>query len=265
MYIPNTDIGRMSARRLRGARRKMWFWCGGSAIAVLCVVGILYGTIYGSWFQVKVRVEGMPRAETRTFLTSLYARIFAQKNIFSFLGPDHILFWTRNNLAEGNTASLLTPRISTDIFARTVTVDIATPTVSGVWCQKTECYGFNREGKLLTTTPYIKGSLLLRVDDESRRTLQEGYPILPRTQWIGVFMDTLREILGAGMIVESVRVRDFSFREWEVVTFRGDTFLFSFDFVPEGLTALITRTLTDSDMREARVFDFRVPHRIYYH
>lgn len=285
MYRPETDTFRETRRKK--PRRVLWWLIGFFSLFVLLAAGAGYAVLFSGLFEVQaVEVSGGETLPREQFLAALSAEL-TDSTLQGLAGPGNILFW----MFRGSeprlfyTASFaaevtVVPRL----WERKVEVTVKRPEFFGVWCaveslparlaeapaeslpagQAGPCYGFDRAGTLVGEAPAAEGALIPKVSDENRRSLVAGQPALPNPWWVKNLLETIAVIKAQNLPVAEFTVKPLALHEWGARLASGTLIYFSFDFVPENLSAILENFKTKPDFTKLTYLDLRVPNRVYY-
>jgi cell division septal protein FtsQ len=255
---------------------------------IFLVCGILYLLIYSNVLNVKTfefqysseyhKEETVPEDEagkasifyTNDFLaSSLSSQIIKERKNLGYLGSDNILFWflgKKENLVNNNILpSVEQINLDVDLFDRKVKVLVEEKELSGIICKPEKlCFAFDKSGRIFASAPFVKGSLIFRIDDTNDRPLVFGEKFLSKEKWINNILKTIKIIKESGFNIKSSAIREMDLSEWEVVISDGPKLLFSLNFVPGDLQEIIKTLKERADFSDISYFDMRVENRIYY-
>ncbi|PIP29880.1 hypothetical protein COU12_02510 [Candidatus Jorgensenbacteria bacterium CG10_big_fil_rev_8_21_14_0_10_54_38] len=289
MYRPETDTFRETRRKK--PRRVLWWLIGFFSLFVLLAAGAGYAVLFSSLFEVQaVEVSGGETLPREQLLAALSAQL-TDSTLRGLTGPGNILFWMfrgsePRQLYTASFAAEVTvvPRL----LERKVEVAVRKLELFGVWCaaeslparlaeasaeqgrqaglpaQAGPCYGFDRAGTLVGEAPAAEGALILKVSDENRRSLVAGQPALPNPRWVKNLLETIAVIKAQNLPVAEFTVKPLALHEWWARLASGTLIYFSFDFVPENLSAILENFKTKPDFTKLLYLDLRVPSRVYY-
>ncbi|MDO8556925.1 MAG: hypothetical protein Q7R98_00490 [Candidatus Jorgensenbacteria bacterium] len=245
------------------------------------LVALLYVVLYGSFLKVRdIEINGTRSVSRDSLLASLSTRGVGNSKLLSWLGPDNILFWKflPNSLSSANILPIVAEAVqNVDLGKRNVTVTIREREGFGTWCAKNggptptvggygraSCYVFDESGIAFGTAPASEGVLITEVEDQNSREPLIGISLFPRSAWRNSFFGTLQILKDNGIPISKIIVRDFSLREFEVVSTLGFSFYFSLDFTPDNLNAVLNNLSKQLTLSSLSYLDFRVPNRVYY-
>lgn len=235
---------------------------------VAITVAAIYMIFSAEFLKVeKLSIDTVRGVSNEKLISEIETNIVGGSTLASLLGPDNILFW-RISPKRLTFASVL-PIISevsrnVDMKNRQVSISVREREGFGTWCAVDECFVFDKEGVIFAKAPDSEGILVIRIDDLNARRPIIGIPIFPNLEWRDNFFNTLKIIKERNIPILKIIVKDFSLREWEVVSTLGFSFYFSFDFVPDNLSAVITNISDRIPFSNISYLDFRVPNRVYY-
>lgn len=235
---------------------------------VAIAVAAVYMIFSAEFLKVrKISIDMVRGVSNEKLISGVETNIMGRSVLASLLGPDNILFW-RISPKYLTFASVL-PIVSeasrnVDIMDRQVSISIREREVFGTWCAMDECFVFDNRGVVFAKAPDSEGILVIRVDDLNARRPIIGIPIFYNSEWRDNFFNTLKIIKEHNVPILKITVKDFSLREWEVVSTLGFSFYFNLDFVPDNLSAVITNISDRIPFSSIFYLDFRVPNRVYY-
>jgi len=233
------------------------------------LLALLYVVLHGSFLKVRdIEINGTRSVSRDALLASLSARGVGDSKLLSWLGPDNILFWKflPNSLSSANILPIVAEAAqNVNLGKRNVTVTIRERGGFGTWCAKSgSCYVFDESGIVFGTAPASEGVLITEVEDQNSREPLIGISLFPRSAWRNSFFGTLQILKDNGIPISKIIVRDFSLREFEVVSMFGFSFYFSLDFTPDNLNAVLNNLSKQLTLSSLSYLDFRVPNRVYY-
>lgn len=252
--------------RSRRKRRVFWYAFGTAVLFIVLIGSALYFLRTSPWLKVKQFAINGTDTPTSTVLAALKAD-WRGGLWQAFLGPDNILTWQFGRAPD---LALSLPLVASldvkpNIWARTVAVTAADRSLWAIVCEPAgACYAVDRTGMVFAQVPQTQGVLILKIDDQSGRTLVLGEPFLPSAGWIKNFTTTIATLNATGYPVASASLDDLAAREWHVRLLSGVTMDFSFDFVPDNLAAVLGNLRSTIDLAKVSDVDFSVPQRIYY-
>lgn len=269
----NTHVSILQGKP-RKKKLRRWRWVGWWCLLFLLLLGLWYVVFSTDLLRVqRVEVRDTALVEPARLISALSTEL-TDGTVRALLGADHILFWMfRGGEPRELTTVPLVAGVSLTphLFARTVEVTVEERKLFGVWCAvdpsssaHAPCYGFDREGILFSEVPEVSGNLILRVNDENRRTLVLGFPVFPRPIWMEHFLDTASVLSEQNLSVAEFTVKPFALREWRAKLASGTAVYFSLDFVPENLSAILESFKAKPDFEKLAYLDLRVPNRVYF-
>ncbi len=253
------------------SKKKKWkLWLSISSLAVCFLLLILLVKVVLSWPGLNVQkfaVTNGSQIENKYILSAVTNQML-QSRLRALLGPRNILFWGLGGKPSEpqNLPEIANVSISANLFGRNVSID-ATPRVPfGVICESTStnCFVFDQKGVVFSSSPDVKGPLILKVNDMTGRNIVLGQNILPESVWRDNFFGILQSLKNASFTAANISFDDFSSREWSVNLLNGPVFYFSFDSTPDNLSYILANLSARLDFKKATYIDFRVPGRIYY-
>lgn len=267
-FFRNEPTHPLDRQRRHNHRIRFWWWIAGLVGTVCVIVGFLWMVYYAAFLRVSsITIEGTERTPEE----SVYRALFASTPRSWFqgsLGPDHIFYWSLSGEhpdARRIMAELSSVTFETGWFERAVRIRVEERQPFGIWCPHEDaCAVFDKEGITFASAPRTFGTLLLKIDGETGLLPVVGEPLFRNPEWLPRIIETLDALRKAELPAKAVRVRAIALREWEAVTPSGTRLLFSFDFVPPQLAAVLLDFGNKEKLNTLSYVDFRVPGRMYY-
>lgn len=251
---------------MKKARVKIYIYF---AILVLFLGSLAYFVLYSDFLKAsKIEIQDSIFYERSNFLSELRTEIISSRKYLGFFDKKNILFWyfAADNIQNPKKfPSLKEINIDTNLASKSISFRVKENDLKGIVCKsRKECFGFNDSGVIYTKAPYVKGSLILKIDDNSKRQLVLGHRFLPEKEWIKRMLETISMLKENGFHIKSAYLKPIDLREWGINLFSGPDLYFSFDFIPERLNQVLTNFFQKFDEDNLEYIDLRVPGRIYY-
>lgn len=269
-FFSKTEPSRHSLdrQRLRVHKKRFWWLIGGLIACVACIVGLLWVLYYAAFFKVSsITIEGADRVTQEAVSRALFSSV-PRSWFQGSLGPDHVLFWSLSDKhldVRPIMAELSSVSFETGIAARAVRIKVVERQPFGIWCPSEDaCVTFDREGIIFAPAPRTFGTLLLKIDGITGLMPVKGQPLFRDPAWLSRINETLDALQQSGLPAKTVSVHALALREWEAVTPSGVRLLFSFDFMPPQLSAVLSDFREKEKLDTLSYVDFRVPGRMYY-
>jgi len=267
-FFDNKNIHPLDRQRLHNRRVHFWWFIAALCGAVCLIIGFLWVVYYAAFLKVSsVTIEGSTHISKEAVYEALSTTL-PRSWFQGSLGPDHVFYWSLSEKhpdARRIMAELSSVAFETGWFDRAVRVRVEERQPFGVWCPHDDtCALFDKEGIVFASAPRTFGTLLLKIDGETGLLPVVGEPLFRDSEWLPRITMTLDALQDAGLPAKEVRVRATDLREWEAVTPIGTRLLFSFDFVPSQLAAVLSDFANKEKLGSLSYVDFRVPGRMYY-
>lgn len=265
-----------SSYNSRKKRKRLWFFLVPTFLVlaiILSVCLVLKTELLAVDSFIIDDSEFMEKEET---LSRVVARSIGKNSFMAFLGPDNLVFWflliRRDFDYSRELPHVEDLKISIEPRERRVSLKINEREPFGVWCfsdqedsvEHKNCYAFDKSGILFAESPEVYGSLILRVNDESKRVPVMGSVALPEEDWFFDIIKTKELIEEAGLSVRVVKINKSYLKEWSVESHHGTELRFSFNFIPNNLPRVLSSFSEEIRIEDVRYVDLRVPGRIYY-
>lgn len=182
------------------------------------------------------------------------------------LGESHILFWRPGEMKKVINAlpKLKTAETIRATWKREVTIEVEEKEAKGVWCAwEGRCFVFNEEGVLFAEAPEVRGYLITKIIGEEGAPISIGDQVVGNAEWFQNIRKIIEEVEGAGIRVKTARMTSRERKEWSIETADGKEFLFDFTRAPERVGAILGELSQAEGARTGRIFDFRVPEKVY--
>ena len=253
-------------------RLKFWLWFGGIVLFLGGLIVAVYFFIHSDFFKVRgFEVSGADLVSKDDLLSQAAAQVARDTQWLSSLDldRDNLLFWRlgKKPILEASILPMLAEWNSRiDFSQKKVIIQAKEREFVGVWCFIFwgECYGFDRDGVLFMAVPELKGSLILKIEDQNRRSLKLGEPVLEKAAWFENLLSAIETIKANGLPVSVVKIKNLALQEWEAEIYPGVLFYFSLNFSPENLDAVLKNLAGQLDFKKLTYLDFRVANRIYF-
>lgn len=258
----------LDRQRQRVRRKKFWWLIAGLFSCVAVIIGFLWTIYYAAFFKISsITIEGAEHVSNQAVYEALFSSL-PRSWFQGSLGPDHVLFWSlskENPDVRSIMAELSSVRLESGFFDRAVRILVVERQPFGIWCPSEEvCMVFDKDGIAFAFAPRTFGTLLLKIDGATGLIPIVGQPIFRNVEWLPRIIKTLDALKNAGLPAKAVYIRAIALREWEAVTPSGVRLLFSFDFVPQQLSAVLSDFRDKEKLDTLSYVDFRVPGRMYY-
>ena len=267
-FFDKKSVHPLDRQRLYNRRAQFWLWIAGFCGSVCVIVGFLWVIYYAAILKVSsVTIEGTERIPEETAYQALFSSV-PRSWFQGSLGPDHVFYWSlseKHPNARRIMAELSSVTLETGWFERAVRIRVEERQPFGIWCpHENDCVIFDKEGIVFGSAPRTFGTLLLKIDGETGLLPVVGEPLFRNSEWLPRIIETLDELQEAGLSAKAVRVRAIALREWEAATPSGTRLLFSFDFIPTQLSAVLSDFRNKEKLDTLSYVDLRVPGRMYY-
>lgn len=234
----------------------------------LFLTGIIYFIFYSDFFLIrKIEVTGTRLASPIVVRSEIISELVAQKPWRSIFGPAHAFFWIGVQKINLSKINPLISYVSASFNPREhqVTIKIKERQVWAVICSKNyNCFAVDKTGTVFIKTPEIIGFLILKIIDSNNLEPKLGAPLFSDDKMVSNIINTVEEIKKADLYPREIEIKNHSLREWAVQTSTGLSLLFSFDFKPMNLSAVIKELSKVKSLNSILTLDFRVPEKIYY-
>lgn len=265
--FPERDVIRRERAEAPRPRHFLFSLCAMLFASVM--LAFSYFILSSDFFRVRrIEVAGVQGAPEAELVGRTTAYLAGRGTIASWLGPENILFWRMApaHISFAGMYPIIAEVVRTvDVGERSVHLVAKEREGFGVWCAgESACYAFDREGVIFAKAPKSEGTLVLRVRDMSGKEPLVGAAILPRTEWRENFFKTLEILEGRNVPMREIIVRGLDVREWEVKTAYGFSLLFSLDFTPDNLSAVLRDLEKRISLSALSYLDFRIPNRLFY-
>lgn len=255
---------------LKKNRRRFRFWIilGGLFLLISACIGVFYFVLNSPWFGVKnINLPDLPGIARTDLLNGLRTQMLGHK-IRAWLGPENILFWSLGRPPDSvlKFPALKNINLGTDFWNKSVNVAAEPRKLWGVVCDGTDssCFGLDENGLVFFRVPSVFGSLILKINDSNGRAFILGQPLFSQPEWFSNFKQTIEILNRSGFRVVSVKMGNFSLREWTARVIQGPEFYFSLNFTPENFDSILKNLGDKLNFGKTAYVDFRVPNRIYY-
>lgn len=236
--------------------------------------------IFIIWFGLKspfvrwssIEISGNKQVSDRDVLTLIESRLFKESQFRYLLGYRHLYVWP-DELTEEELRPL--PLIKSLILdksylTRKIFIKVVERKPAGVWCfekyvEATRCYWYDEEGRTILKAPFVGGSLITRISDESQDATPIFNFVLPKEVLPNLF-SIIKALERSSARVEDIRIKKLEMKEIEVKLKEGPLIYFSLRFSADK-TAPVIESLTKNGgekMRAYQYIDFRVENRAYY-
>ena len=238
-------------------------------IAYLLLIFLIWLFFFSPVFRIKqIEFQGMEYLGENDLLANLRQASFeiSGRSLFRIFPFENTIFWQAKEIVKLlPQENILIAEVSSSInyFQRSLRVNIQERKGEVVWCQLNyhHCFWVDKTGVVFREAPFTEGSLFVRVDDSTDRTLVIGSLILEKEQVENFF--AIKNLLSD----LDVSLYNFNFskpenQEIEAILSDGPKFYFSLRFKPnEFLRPLLE---LKKDFSKIDYIDLRVENRIYY-
>jgi len=236
------------------------------SLFLILVILILKFIFSSSYFNVKSISVNNTSVDQDRILIFLRNEMY-QKKWRGILGHNNILFWALGE-KPGSIYNYLPVKnlyVLSSLLKREVKINLELRKPAGIICDiREECYLFDEEGLVFAKSPKSEGSLVLTLTDNSGRLITVGQKIFPKQLWFENFVKITKAVIENNFGIAGIFLNDLNRAEWFLITSRGFTFYFGFEFVPEELSYILKNLGSQINLSEAEYIDLRVPGRIYY-
>lgn len=255
-------------RKNKKRRIKIWIIISSISVFFLLLVFLMKAAV--SWRGLNIAGINFVN-ETNVSNSNLLS--YLEKNMIrnklrAYLGPENILFWSLGHKPASlyDLPSIKSLNVESNLFSRTISVEASPRVPYGVICESTStsCYVFDDQGIIFSSSPSVQGPLILNINDFTGRHFILGENILPEGQWFNNLINTLNIMKQNNFTVSEIDFNDLSLREWQIKTMNGPEFYFSFNFIPDNLSYVLSNLSSRMNFSKISYVDFRVPERIYY-
>ncbi len=249
-------------------RNAIWFWIASGAIIILLLTGAGYAALNLVWLRVAdFKVEGNVQVPPDAIISET-AKEMLTNTWRGWIGPGNILFWVFGKTPErlDRFPEVKEVRVTSNLFTRSVNITAEERTPFAILCEasSTRCFVMDHEGILFASAPQTEGTLILKIQDATNRTLLLGMPFLPDALWIHHVFSVLEALKRNDFVPRATSIESLSLRTWSVKVTQGPTFVFSLNFVPDNLDSILSNLSGKLDFSSVSTVNFEVPNRIYY-
>lgn len=248
-------------------KTKHWLFLG-IIVFIVVLIGVSYLILYSGAFTINdLKVEGAEITSENTAINRITSDLAGRSSLLGVVGSENILFWMTgtdklNNLILPTAESI---DIKSNFSKKSININIKERGLYGVVCKsKGNCFAFDNEGVVYAPAPYVKGELVLRIEDESSTPVVLGKKLFSKDQWLDNIFKTLNVLKSGGFKISSITIRNVELHEWAVELSSSMKFYFSLDFVPKQLSSTLKAVKERLDLKKLQYLDFRVEGRVYY-
>ena len=247
-------------------RKKLTRWVSVISALLLVAAGAYVG-IFSEIPMVRIiEVRGNHLVKREDIVRETKKEFIKQSWWRGALGDKHILFWRDGEMREVAKAlpKLKKMEVKRSVWKRKITLIVEEKEAKGVWCApKGPCFVFNEDGDLFAEAPEVSGYLIVKIMGEEGVPISLGDQVLGNAAWFRNIQKTIEEVEGADIRIRVVRVTTKERNEWVLDAADGREFLFDFTRAPENLGMILRELAKEKEARGGKVFDFRVPDKIY--
>lgn len=190
------------------------------------------------------------------------------RNVFaSLVGPDNYFFWTPGSVSStfAERAPVLAGATIVRSFSdRSISISVTEREPFGVWCPaNSPCVAFDISGIAFAYVSPPAGSLIIRVDENSERTIPLGSLVFSSPEMRDAVVSAVSAVQESGYPIMGIAISSRELREWEIKS-APFAMIFSMDGIPDHLASVLHDLSARSDAENLSYLDFRVPGRVYY-
>jgi len=234
------------------------------------LIGGFYFLFYSDFFRIKeISFEG-GRLIADKEISAAAIQVLANENGFwgKILGTDHFFFWHQpsSDRIYNQLPLLASLKITKDWQSKKISITIQEREVSGVWCISDggSCFLFDRNGFAFASAPETKGSLILKVSDQSRNQIIVGQRIFSGESEQSEFFRVLEIIRDSGLAIDYVAIKAAADKEWAVKLAVGPELKLSrIEPMADSLISLMEK-IKALPLDQIGYIDLTVPNRLYY-
>ncbi len=254
----------------KSKKKKIRFWIIISSLSVIFLIMVFIVKAVISWSGLNVSgVNFLNQTNiANSSLLSYLEKDMMRNKLRAVFGPENILFWSLGHKPNYlyDLPSVKNLNVGLNLFRRTISIEASPRTPYGVVCEatSTSCFVFDDQGVIFSSSPSVQGPLILSINDFTGRHFILGESILPDKSWFENLINTLKIMKQNDFSVSEIDIDDLSLREWRIKTMTGPDFYFSFNFIPDNLSYILSNLSSRMNFSKISYVDFRVPERIYY-
>ncbi len=267
-YLPKKNVLQY-APRARKSRNIKKIVLIASASVIVALVSLGVWVMNARFFSVSdFSVSGERLLTADEVKAALVSRIAGESSLRKFLGENHIFFWifARRDYAFSEPTELASVSLNPDFWSRKVSLTAVEREVAHIVCRPSEaaCYGVTGEGIVFSRIPEVRGSLILRIEDEHPAPVVFGTAYFGDSGFLPNVYRTKEVLDRAGLTPAVIRVRDRALYEWEAVFPEGPVIYFSGFFVPKDLAEILRDIRSRESWNALSYVDFRVENKVFY-
>jgi hypothetical protein len=233
------------------------------------LIGASYFFLYSGFLKVnEFKVEGTRAVDKNTLFALFASEIIKNQSWRALFGQDNLIFWlgAKSASVKERIPLLAELALRTNIWEQRVEVNARERQFNGIWCfsERRQCFVFDKDGVTFSLAPTAEGALLLKITDESERSINLGQSVLPERGWLAGVFTILEIIKKEGMAIADIRVKELGLREWEIVIAGGPRLIFNFEYMSGNLAEILKNLRGQLNFSKLQYIDLRVPGRIYY-
>lgn len=256
-------------KRAPSSRRKIRIYI----LAVLAFILLLLSAalrVASGWDVSDISVSGNRRVGSRALTESLLA--FAAENLkdapylFKILGVKNVFYWRSLDwqkfiLGDRRLASIDS---FVSVSGRSASFSFRERTEQAIWCEDKNCFWFDENGVIFKRAPFIEGSLVFQVNDETKRELRIGDTIFQNKEFTGNLLSIISFLNNAGLAVKRIELTDLNREEISAYLVNGPRMDFSLRIKPDWADGVVASFVADKKFRDLEYIDLRVENRAYY-
>lgn len=267
-YLPEKNVLQYSPKKRKKKNTFKVVYIS-AIILVVLLGGCIFFIFKSQFFRVsKISVSGNRLLGSEEVVSALSSKIAENSFFVSLLPHENILFWV---FADSDYVFSYPPELegvnlNVNFSDKKVYINVLEFNVKHIICKSKEnvCYGLTEEGIVFSKIPEVKGSLILKIEDESEEPVILGSPYFENLNFIKNISETNLILERSDLKPFLIRVRSISLNEWEAV-FKGDFLMyFSGDFIPQNLPLVLSELKVDDNISMFEYVDFRVKDKVFY-
>ena len=252
------DVYVSQSQQIKKNKRKRWRLIFAMAIIGGLLVLGWYTIFISEVFKVKLEFTGLGRLSEEQIKRALMTQVFAN-TLSGLLGTDNYLAWPSKIALKEPLIAELT--IDKNLLEKKIIFHVKEREPYGIWCVNSDCYWFSEDGVLFATAPITEGSLILRVNSDSREKPLLGQPAVAEE-----FYRHIRKIFNFFKENKQPITRYIlktELQEFHARLANGPEIRFSLRFDPKGSLEALTSLLEKPKYKKANYIDLTVENRVY--
>jgi hypothetical protein len=247
---------------------------GGIIVFILLLAGVFYAVVYSPLFHITRTgadciltnaEEAQICPDKEKLISDLKIFFVGQSKIAGFLGENNILIWNNNvgNFLKQN-PQIINLSVEKNYFDREVKINFQKREQFGVWCQREECWWFDKNGVAFEHAPKTEGEMIYKVDDFSERQLTIGDKVIKEDLFVNL-LRIFNILEQSDLNVRTLQIKDLSLQEAiiEPANVLMPKIYFSLRFDP-AFTMPAIQAIKEYGLSKIEYVDFRVENRAYY-